>query len=70
MSEALYKIIPSCSDPSLIKQITNNEFSYTNSIGSINHYLIFKSYNAYKKGSQNIPHKLHKSNSFYIAELE
>lgn len=69
MSDALFRIIPSCSDVSLINHITNNKFSYTDNVGVTSIYLVYKSYNAYKKSVAEIPHKLFKSNSFYIAEL-
>lgn len=69
MSCALYKIIPNCIDISLIKHLENNKFSYTNKLGITNYYLLFKSYSAYKKGTTDIPHKMFKSNGFYIAKL-
>jgi len=69
MSEAILKIIPNCSDIELIKHISNNTFSYTNHSGTINHDLVYKSYNAYKKGLVGIPHNLFRSNSFFIAKI-
>lgn len=69
MSDAVHMIIPDCSDKSMIKHISNNIFSYTNNAGITIIYLVYKSYNAYKKGVKGISHRLIKSNSFYIAEI-
>lgn len=69
MSDALYKIIPRCSDSSTINHISKNKFSYTNNTDITRYYLVFKSYNAYKKNITDISHKMYKSNGFYIAEL-
>ena len=64
MSDALFKIIPNCTDKSSIVHVSENKFSYTNNLGNI-----FISYISYKKGISTTPHKLHRANSFYIAEL-
>ena len=69
MSDALFKIIPNCTDKSSIVHVSENKFSYTNNFGNITNYLIFISYISYKKGISTTPHKLHRANSFYIAEL-
>lgn len=69
MSDAILKIIPSHPDTAIIKHLSNNKFSYTDNVGVTKHYLVYKSYNAYKKGVAEIPHKLIKSNSFYIVEI-
>lgn len=69
MSDALIQIIPDCSDISLINHIDKNKFSYIDNIGRTTYYLIYKSYDTYKKCIKNTPHKLYKSNSFYIAKL-
>ena len=69
MSNAILRIIPNCSDKSMINHISKNKFSYTDSTGITIIYLVYKSYNAYKKGVKEIPHRLIKSNSFYIAEI-
>ena len=69
MSDAIFKTIPNCPDISLIKHISNNKFSYTDNVGIKTFYYVFKSYSAYKKNVAEIPHKLIRSNSFYIAKL-
>lgn len=69
MSNAILKTIPNCSDISMIKHISNNKFSYTDTIGVTSYYLVYKSYNAYKKGVAKISHRLIRSNSFFIAEI-
>lgn len=69
MSDTLLKIIPNCSDISSINHIAKNKFSYTDRTGITKYYLFFISYKDYKKNIVNIPHKLIKSNSFYIAKL-
>ncbi len=70
MSNAIQKIIPNCPDITMIKHISDNKFSYTDNTGITHHYLVYKSYNAYKTGISNIPHRLLKSNSFFIAETK
>ena len=70
MSAAILKTIPHCSDISMIKHISNNKFSYTDNVGITSYYLVYKSYNAYKKGVAQIPHRLFRSNSFFIAKIE
>lgn len=70
MSDAILKTIPNCSDITMIKHISNNKFSYTTNTGITHYFLVFKSYKAYKIGFADIPHKLIKSNSFYIVKIE
>lgn len=70
MSAAILKTIPHCSDIAMIKHISNNKFSYTDNVGITSYYLVYKSYNAYKKGVAQIPHRLFRSNSFFIAKIE
>lgn len=69
MSCAIQKIIPQCTDIAMIKYISNNIFSYTDNDDVTSHYHVYKSYTAYKKGITNIPHKLIRTNSFFIAEI-
>lgn len=70
MSDAILQTIPNCSDITMVKHISNNKFCYTTNKGITHYYLVFKSYKAYKTGVADIPHKLIKSNSFYIVKTE
>lgn len=56
-------------NPESLIQNTDNSFTHTNSRGTSHTYHVFNSYNEYKYFSDNTPHKLYKSNSFYIIEL-
>lgn len=64
MSNEILRILPNCSDKSMINHIANNKFSYTDKTGITIIYLVYKSYTAYKKDLREIPHRLIKSNSF------
>ena len=70
MSDAILKIIPNYPDITNIKHISNNKSSYTDNAGVTHHYLVYKSYNSYKIGISNIPHRLLRLNSFFIAEIK
>ncbi len=69
MTEAIKEVLPSCKSSDEIKHISQNKFSYINNHNITTIYLVFNSYASYKKHIANIPHKLIKSYSFYIAEL-
>lgn len=69
MSNAILKILPNHSDKLMLKHISQNKFAYTDNSDATTIYLVFKSYSAYKKASKKTPHKLIRSNSFYIAKL-
>lgn len=69
MTEAISKIETKNIAVEEIIHISNNKFSYTDKNGITHYYLVFKSFNAYKKGISSLPHNLYKSNSFYIAHF-